>query len=590
VKSLPAPDFAPAPAPIDPAPASLSAIDNESRPGNQHRPGVIWLCLHFPQLVLDTFEQSQGIPLVIIEQQRNGHFVHSACEIALAEGIMPGMPLNAAYTLSHNLSARLRDTKQEKKVLRQLAWRATGFTSAISLAPPDSLLLEVSASLRLFGGLEALRAQIVSAFSVDPVARSAVISPVVISPAVISPVVISIASTPAAALLLAGNGLERVVLHKAGLKSVLGHLRIEHCRIEHCGIGHSGIEPALARNLAKCGLYLLRDLWRLPGQDLARRFGPDLITFLNRLCGDQPDPRPMHTPTIRFDDQLELPVQSVDRQVLQAAAGKLLERARDFLQSRNAVTESVRFQLCHIEQKNRSRSRTDVVIRLQQPDRQPQRFLPQLVERLGQLQLPAPVDRVILRIEQVIPWCGQNRDLFHSREADRQDWMQLLTVLAARLGERMVYTVHEVPDHRPEKAWRADSAEQTITSKPDAKARPETSASESLPPRPTWLLPVPKSLGPSLSESAPPESILPGSIFSGEVERIEAGWWDHGDCRRDYRTVTTGNGSRWWIFHDLGRADLGQADLDQDGPDRRNIRQDAHIKGPLQWYLHGLFA
>ena len=548
MKSLPTPDFAPAL--IDPAPANLPAASNEFQPGNQHQPSAIWLCLHFPRLVLDAVERSQGIPLVIIEQQRNGHFVHSACEIALTEGIKPGMPLNAAYTLCHNLSARLRDTKQEKKALRQLAWHATGFTSAISLAPPDSLLLEVSASLRLFGGLEALRIQLVNTFSADAVTGSAVIS---------------IAPTPAAALLLAGNGLEHVVLHKASLKSDLGKLRIEH----------SGIEPALARRLSKCGLHLLRDLWRLPGQDLARRFGSDLVAFMNRLCGDQPDPRPMYTPTIRFDDQLELPVQSEDCQILQAAAGKLLERARGFLQSHSAVTESVRFQFCHIEQKNRSRSRTDVVIRLQQPDRQPQRFLPQLAEHLGQLKLPAPIDRVILRIEQVIPWHGQHRDLFQNREADQQDWMQLLAVLAARLGERMVYTVHEVPDHRPEKAWRADSVEQAATSNPGDKACPETPVSKSLPPRPIWLLPTPKPLGKLLPASASSEPTTPGSASSGEVERIEAGWWDRDDCRRDYHSLTTDKGSRWWIFRDLEQEDIGQDD---------------HIKDPPQWYLHGLFA
>jgi len=38
-------------------------------------------------------------------------------------------------------------------------------------------------------------------------------------------------------------------------------------------------------------------------------------------------------------------------------------------------------------------------------------------------------------------------------------------------------------------------------------------------------------------------------------ERIETGWWDGGDTRRDYYVVQTRNGQRAWVFREHGAAD-----------------------------------
>ena len=34
-------------------------------------------------------------------------------------------------------------------------------------------------------------------------------------------------------------------------------------------------------------------------------------------------------------------------------------------------------------------------------------------------------------------------------------------------------------------------------------------------------------------------------------ERIESGWWDGGDVRRDYYLLRTPEGSTLWVYHDL---------------------------------------
>src|SRR3546814_822739 len=60
------------------------------------------------------------------------------------------------------------------------------------------------------------------------------------------------------------------------------------------------------------------------------------------------------------------------------------------------------------------------------------------------------------------------------------------------------------------------------------------------PPRPAWLLarPIP------LRDPCP-------RIVSGP-ERLESGWWDGADARRDYYVIETSQGQRAWAFAPVG--------------------------------------
>jgi protein ImuB len=58
--------------------------------------------------------------------------------------------------------------------------------------------------------------------------------------------------------------------------------------------------------------------------------------------------------------------------------------------------------------------------------------------------------------------------------------------------------------------------------------------------RPGWLLREPE----HLSDSS--VRVLAGP------ERIESGWWDGGDVRRDYFLVETRTGQRGWAYRKVG--------------------------------------
>jgi protein ImuB len=78
-------------------------------------------------------------------------------------------------------------------------------------------------------------------------------------------------------------------------------------------------------------------------------------------------------------------------------------------------------------------------------------------------------------------------------------------------------------------------------------------------PRPLWLLDEAKILSGAL-EAAP-------WILRDGPERIESGWWDGRDLRRDYFVAETPHGGIMWIYRD-----------------HRYGTDDG------EWFMHGVFA
>ena len=136
----------------------------------------------------------------------------------------------------------------------------------------------------------------------------------------------------------------------------------------------------------------------------------------------------------------------------------------------------------------------------------------------------------------------------------------LLERLTARLGEDRVYRMISHDDYRPECATRRIGALAPGQGKAKRKAFSKTDSRQT-PARPLWLLDPPETLA---EVDGRPYRRGRLQLVSGP-ERIESGWWDGGDVRRDYYVLRTLQGQRAWAFRPAGR---------QDGP----------------WLLHGWFA
>lgn len=513
----------------------------------------VWVGLHFSALALEVCDFPEGLPALVIGQSGNQQVVHAACSVAMDHGIMPGMSLNAAHVLCPNLAVRLRDPEAEYQRLCQISEQLLCFTPSIALGQwrcagadgprrhkktgvtgpednADSLLLEVSGSLRLFGGLEALLENIQAEF--DQCVTDA--------PS------ISVAPCPSAALLMVRNGLEQVVMEPDNLKSALGDIPLRGADLEH----------KLADRLRRCGLRTLRDLWRLPREDLCRRFGADLLHYLDRLSGMRSDPLRHVDAPLCFRQRMELPSDTRHGKLIVIAMQRLLGEAERFLQMNAAATEKISVDLWHVNRAWGAHSRTTLEVRSAQADRQPGRFLPQFEEQLGRIAMEHEVNAVSITIDQIVPFSRSSEDLFSRRDRQTQDWTQLMDLLRARLGQERVYTLKTVADHRPERAWGRVAQSGTGTGKQNVEHAQTQTLRQMLPIRPLWLLDTPQKINSG------------GLGLKGNTERIEVGWWERRDHRRDYRIADAPGGRRCWVYRDLRAPD----------------------KAPESWCLHGLFG
>lgn len=486
----------------------------------RHQP-ILWLCLHFPALPLELHSRSGAIssPWAIVEGKGIRQTLLQCNAAAAKLGIRPGMTPGAAYALAHTLQLRPRDEAAERLALESLAAWAGQYTSVVSLHPPHALLLEVAGSLRLFKGLAPL---------LERIPRQAA--------ELGYDVRIGVAPTPLAAWLLAQVETQAFVMDLERLTTALRDLPLSLLDLDNRQL----------QTLRGLGLKRLGELLRLPRAGLARRFGPALIDYLDRLLGNAPDPREPYIPPPRFVRQLWLPAETDDRETLLFPAQRLLLELAGFLDARQAGTQWLHWRLIH-----HHHPATHITLGLAAPNRNPEHLLALLRERLSRLTLAHTVEGIGLSVTNIRPLQPRTLSLDGSPDNNRHsnaiDWTRLVERLRARLGDAAVRGIQPHPDHRPELAWRAASpgtAGQCI-----AKAR-----------RPLWLLPKPVTL--ALRDGTP---WLDGclAIESGP-ERIESGWWDEGDIARDYFIARDTTYGRYWIYRE-----------------RHDTRR---------WFLHGLFA
>ena len=120
---------------------------------------MLWLALYFPQLPLEAFTASSYIAgdqsaQVVLEQNR----VHLANSAAMSAGIVPGCSLATAHSIEPSLEHFRRNPSREAIELQKLAESLYCFSSLVSIAPPDSIVLEIHGSLKLYTQADLLMA------------------------------------------------------------------------------------------------------------------------------------------------------------------------------------------------------------------------------------------------------------------------------------------------------------------------------------------------------------------------------------------------------------------------------------------------
>lgn len=416
------------------------------------------------------------------------------------------MSVATACALAPGLALRPRNPQLEHTALEELAAWAGRFTPNLSLDVPDTVLLEVAASLRLFGGAAALLRRV--AAGCDALGYRAVSA---------------CAPTPLAARLLARAGIPAILQAPGDVEAALAPLPLA---LLDCA-------PQARETLAAIGAKTLGDCLRLPRAGLAQRCGTGLIGALDAALGRVADPRRWFVPPPTFSSRIE-PLTPVEHtEAVLFAARRLLAGLEGFLVARQAGIERYRLRLEHEQQ-----PATLLTLSLAGVGQEAGRFLAILRERLARLELRAAVSAIGVEADDIRPLAPANRSLFADAQEQRSSCTQLVERLRARLGDDAISGVRAVAAHRPEFAW--DKAE------PGTRQQLEPSCSA----RPFWLLDPPQPIPSPSSPDRPEARAAPACTLLSGPERIESGWWDGGDAARDYFVARGNGGELLWLFHE----------------------------------------
>ncbi|MCA1323633.1 Y-family DNA polymerase [Herbaspirillum sp. alder98] len=490
----------------------------------------LWIAVHLPLLQLEVFRPNwdDEIAAVVFHQDR----VSALSAPARAQGVAEGMRRGSVQLLSPRASTHERDIARESSLLNDTALALLQYTPQVTLAEHDCVLLDVGASLRLFGGIRALCRKVRT--SIARLGLSATLS-------------CGVSAT--GAWLLARFGYVRT-LGLASLQRRLDRLPV---------VLLSAALPHLEW-LHGLGCEQLGELRRLPRAGLQRRCGKPMLEMLDRAYGQRPELHRWISAPPSFRMRLELPDRIDQAELLERHAQRLMTQLAGWLAARQLALEQLRLLLEH-ERGRQAIAPTEIVLSLAAPTWQEDHLLLLLREKLARGQLGAPAIALVLTAERVQARTPVSETLFPEPGGSVDDQRRLVELLVARLGAEHVLQAAPQADHRPETSNRWLSVLQRPPSQNALNA-----AAAQLPPRPLWLLDTPLPL--ALHDERP---VYRGALtMASPVERIEAGWWEGQPVTRDYYTAHDARHVYYWIFRQW-RA--GQAGGDA-----------------AQWFLHGLFG
>lgn len=488
---------------------------------------MLWFALHLPRLSLEAAAaalppEARGVPMALLADHR----IVAVDAAAAAAGVQPGQRRATALALQPDLRLLQASPARDAEARRAVAHAALAYTPMVTLHGADAVLLEVQASLRLFGGAARLAQRLRRALT--PLGLT-------VRPAA--------APTALGALLLARwrddllHGPHQADL--AALQELLDAVPI--------GLLDAAAGPDMQAACTAMGLATLGDLRRLPREGVARRFGGPLLDTLDRARGDRPDPRRrIELPPV-YDGRLELPMRADHAEQVLHGAAVLLGRLVAWAQAQHGRIAACTLQMRHDRPSGHGPEvpdHTALDLTLAEPSCDAAHLQGLLRERLAHVRLAAPTLELRLACRHLVQQAPPNGELFPSRVSEREGLTRLIERLRARLGDDRVQQPVAVADHRPERAtaWRPyDPAAGRGAGRAAVSAVPRALALH----RPVWLWPEPVPL--PERQLRPWLDGAPLVLLSGP-ERIETGWWDGPPATRDYYIAQAGDGTLVWAY------------------------------------------
>jgi len=492
----------------------------------------VFLAVHLPKLSLEVF-RPRWLP-----EPAHGSAVLEKDKVVIADraareaGVLLGMKRGGVLTLSPETAMYERDIAREAAAQREVGMALLKFSPDVALLDEATVIVEVGASLRLFGGLLSLCRQAKSMLNTFGLTAR-----------------ISAAPTGQGAWLLAkygqGHGGARRVLQLASLERALLPLPM---------LAVPEIRP-FADWFSGLGSKTIGDVRHLPRAGLQRRCGEHLLYSLDRAFGTAPELFGWLELPPTFSARIELPdrLEHADGAVF--AAHRMIVQLCGWLCAKQLAVTAITLSIEH-ERGRQALAPTLIEIALGEPTWHEDHLLHLVKERLHRVELAAPAIALRLDASKVDSAAPDTDSLFPEPGGSPEDHARLIELLIARLGDENVLRPAPTGDYRPEVAnrWVPVSQAANNSTFPDGL------------PRPTWMLATPMRL--LMRQHRP---FYDSSLrLMSPAERIEAGWFDGELVMRDYFVAQAEDRSCYWIYRE------------------RISSRDAE-EAP-RWFLHGLFV
>ncbi|HKQ47152.1 MAG TPA: DNA polymerase Y family protein [Phycisphaerae bacterium] len=457
------------------------------------------------------------------------------CERAAAAGVRAGMTLAHARSLLAGMAVRDQATTPEEDAaaLRRLARWMLRFAPVVAPDDPDGLMLDIAGCEKLFGGEREHARRIAAAL-----ARWGLRPRLAVAP------------TFACARAMARYGREEIIwIAEGAVREALGPLPVRALRIDERSV----------EALADVGIERIEHLFVLPREELAARFGRELLERLDRATGAVVETIQPIQLARRFEaaHAFDGPVRRPE--IIEATTRELLTRLLKQLQTADrGVLELIVLLRC-VDMGPETLS-----LRLTYPNRDSAHLWKLLSPRLERVHLGFGVEEITLRASRTGRMARQQAAFLRETAQEAADQPtalgELVDRLIDRLGGAAVTQVQPAETYVPEAAF-VHTAVREIAPRTSGRARV---AERAIYPadRPSQLFDSPEPLRIlSLVPDGPPVWLewrgQSGKVVSGVgPERITLPWWDHrllaGATLRDYYEVEDEHGRRLWVYRDGG--------------------------------------
>src|SRR5208282_4787608 len=209
---------------------------------------------------------AEEIPFATVVDAAGRRLLAAVNPAATAAGLAPGMPLADALSFLPGLATAAAEPAEDAAALRRLAEWCGRYSPWTAPDGTDGVRIEITGSAHLWGGEKALAADLLIRLKRQRVTGR-----------------IAIADTLGAAWAMARfaeAGSSIVILLAGEPRAALAPLPVEALRLD----------PLTAQGLKRVGLKRVGDLYAMPRDALARRFGETVARQLDQALDNLPEP------------------------------------------------------------------------------------------------------------------------------------------------------------------------------------------------------------------------------------------------------------------------------------------------------------